>query len=184
MFIARIIYPVEVLGPGKRIGIWFEGCPRRCKGCSNPELWVQQNQHDISTEHFKELILEIANQKKIDGFTFTGGDPLFQPRDFLKAIAFCKEINADILVYTGYIKDEIDQGLLKDVAVLIDGPYVERLNDGALIRGSSNQNVYILNPLFQNKYDEYFSKSRNQIQNIVTDDGVISLGIHNRDFSL
>lgn len=42
MYIARILYPVEVLGPGKRIGIWFCGCPRRCEGCSNPELWEFQ----------------------------------------------------------------------------------------------------------------------------------------------
>lgn len=38
MYIARILYPVEVLGPGKRIGIWFCGCPRRCEGCSQPGI--------------------------------------------------------------------------------------------------------------------------------------------------
>lgn len=36
MYVARILYPVEVLGPGKRVGIWFSGCPSKCKGCSNP----------------------------------------------------------------------------------------------------------------------------------------------------
>lgn len=36
MYVAGILYPVEVLGPGKRIGIWFSGCLSKCKGCSNP----------------------------------------------------------------------------------------------------------------------------------------------------
>lgn len=36
MYVAGILYPVEVFGPGKRIGIWFSGCLSKCKGCSNP----------------------------------------------------------------------------------------------------------------------------------------------------
>ena len=42
MYVARILYPVKVLGPGNRIGIWVSGCNHRCKGCSNPELWKQE----------------------------------------------------------------------------------------------------------------------------------------------
>lgn len=45
MYVARILYPVEVLGPGKRVGICFYGCPRKCKGCSNPRLWNFQERY-------------------------------------------------------------------------------------------------------------------------------------------
>lgn len=43
MYIARILYPVKVLGPGERIGIWMDGCEHGCIGCSNPELWDIQS---------------------------------------------------------------------------------------------------------------------------------------------
>jgi len=184
MYIARIIYPVEVLGPGKRIGIWFAGCPRRCKGCSNPELWKMDSKYQISFKHFKELVLEIVSQKKVEGFTLTGGDPLFQPEAFRNIIDFLKTINDDILVYTGYSFKEIDRNLLKDVAVLIDGPYLESLNDNVFLRGSSNQTIYILENQVEDKYRTYISEGRNKIQNIVVEDGIISIGIHDKNFRM
>ena len=60
MNIARILYPVEVLGPGKRIGIWVCGCNRRCKGCSNPELWDQKPEYEVTHDEVMDLIKRIA----------------------------------------------------------------------------------------------------------------------------
>ena len=75
MYVARILYPVEVLGPGKRIGIWFCGCPHKCKGCSNPELWDFQDKYNVSLETVMALVTSIAKDNQVDGFTITGGDP-------------------------------------------------------------------------------------------------------------
>ena len=47
MNVARILYPVKVLGPGKRIGIWLCGCDRECFGCSNPELWEPKPEYEL-----------------------------------------------------------------------------------------------------------------------------------------
>ena len=60
MYIARILYPVETLGPGKRIGIWFCGCSKACKGCSNPELWQRQEKYRISIDSILKLIHQIS----------------------------------------------------------------------------------------------------------------------------
>ena len=71
--VANILYPVKVLGPGERIGIWFSGCTHGCKGCCNPELWNAQKRHNIKEDLFFKLIDSITNSYKVTGFTLTGG---------------------------------------------------------------------------------------------------------------
>ena len=159
MYIARILYPVEVLGPGKRIGIWFCGCPRRCKGCSNPELWEFQERYKVEFSVIKNLMLQISSQHRVDGFTLTGGDPLYQFEAFRQIVDFVSDISNDILVYT-----------------------IEERNNGCILRGSDNQQIYILNNSLKEKYENYLSTAQNQIQNFATVDGYISVGIHNKDF--
>ena len=39
--VSRIHFPVTSLGPGKRIGIWFQGCSIRCPGCISMDTWAQ-----------------------------------------------------------------------------------------------------------------------------------------------
>ena len=182
MYIARILYPVEVLGPGKRIGIWFCGCPRRCKGCSNPELWEFQKRYKVDFETVKKLINQICSQNSVDGFTLTGGDPLYQFKDFRLLVDYLSYISEDILVYTGYTLAELQGKNLDHVAVLIDGEYIEERNNGAILRGSDNQQIHILNERLRDKYEHYLSTATNQIQNFATVDGYVSVGIHNKDF--
>lgn len=182
MYVARILYPVEVLGPGKRVGIWFCGCPRRCKGCSNPELWEFQDRYYTSPQLVYELIMQIAKDHKIDGFTITGGDPLYQPEALQQLIKLLRTISNDILVYTGYSFGEISSENLIGISVLIDGEYIESENNNCVLRGSDNQNIYILDPNCKTKYEVYLSQSKNQIQNFMTSDGVISVGIHKPNF--
>ena len=182
MYIARILYPVEVLGPGNRIGIWFCGCPRRCKGCSNPELWEFQERYKVDFSVVKKLIQQICEQNPVDGFTLTGGDPLYQYEDFRLLVDFLSEINEDILVYTGCKMEELQDKNLERIAVLIDGEYIEERNNGAVLRGSDNQQIYILNENLRKKYENYLLTATNQIQNFATADGYVSVGIHNKGF--
>lgn len=182
MYIARILYPVEVLGPGKRIGIWFCGCPRRCKGCSNPELWELQERYQVDFVVIKELVQQICEQNQVDGFTLTGGDPLYQYDDFRQLVDYLSTISEDILVYTGYTMAELQGQSLVNIAVLIDGPYIEDRNNGCILRGSDNQQIHILNEHLREKYEHYLSTATNRIQNFATADGYVSVGIHNKDF--
>lgn len=183
MYIARILYPVEVLGPGKRIGIWFCGCKHKCNGCSNPELWKFDEKYKTTIKHVLDLISQINSCNQIDGFTITGGDPMYQYNDLMNLIPQLKKISNDILVYTGFTINELHNYNLHGISVLIDGRYIEKLNNGALLRGSSNQNIHILERDQEEKYKLYLKTEKNRIQNFITVDGVISVGIHHADFN-
>lgn len=184
MNIARILYPVKVLGPGNRIGIWFCGCPRRCSGCSNPELWDFKDEYEISIDAAVKLVSVISSENKVDGFTITGGDPLYQANEFRAFLKKIKEISPDILVYTGYNLEDIEQINLENIAVLIDGEYIEDRNNNCLLRGSDNQKIYILDEKLKEKYTKYLQEETNKIQNFTTCDGIVSVGIHKKGFKL
>lgn len=186
MYLARILYPVKVLGPGNRIGIWFDGCTHGCKGCSNPELWDFQERYNISIDNVTRLIKSIADKQPVDGFTITGGDPFEQADDLDVLLGLIAEISSDIIVYTGYDYELLKAtypSVLKKIAVLIDGKYVEEKNNNCFMRGSSNQNIIVLNSDYQELYDEYLRDGENQIQNFTSNDGVISVGIHRSGYN-
>ena len=189
MNVARILYPVNVLGPGNRIGIWMVGCNRACPGCSNPELWEQKPEYEIPVSRLIELIHSISDKHQVDGFTISGGEPMLQAGELLELITNLYDISTDVLVYTGFSIEELKAStdprvktLLKSITVLIDGEYVEELNDNSRLRGSSNQRIHILMNQFESKYNDYIASSSNQIQNFTTTDGIVSVGIHHKSF--
>ena len=181
MYIARILFPVKVLGPGNRVGIWFDGCEHHCKGCSNPELWMFDKKYKTNIKQVMRLIRNIENNNKIDGFTITGGDPLFQADALRDLIPELLTISDDILMYTGYEHEKIKdlyKDILEKISVLIDGKYIEELNTGELLRGSTNQRIIVLNTTYKEKYDHYLLSNQSEIQNFTTPTGIISVGIH------
>lgn len=185
MYVARLLYPVKVLGPGKRIGIWFNGCKHACKGCSNPELWELRKEYKTSNDVIKQLADSVANSNFVEGFTLTGGDPFEQPEALLQVLKYINQINSDVIVYTGYKYEEIKEKhseILKYISVLIDGPYVEDMNDNSFLRGSSNQNIIILKDEYRDKYESYIRDGKNEIQNFSARDSVISVGIHRKGY--
>lgn len=190
MNVARILYPVEVLGPGKRLGIWVCGCRRGCKGCSNPELWVQKPEYEVTVEDIMSLVSRISDSHKIDGFTISGGEPMDQPEGLSQLITQLSAYSKDILIYTGYRIDELKKRedpatniILSRAAVLIDGEYREEENIDVPLRGSSNQRIHILIPEMAEGYEKYLASAHNQIQNFTTLNGVVSVGIHRKGFS-
>ena len=73
----------------------------------------------------------------------------------------------DILIYTGFgLNELIDRNdeninfILTHIAVLIDGPFDVNLVDSVPLRGSSNQNVWILNSKYKNEYEKLLMKDK------------------------
>lgn len=187
MYLDRILYPVTSLGPGKRLCIWVSGCNARCEGCANPELWTQRPEQFISVENLVLAIKKSVMGKEIEGITISGGEPFDQAVDVIKLLNLlnCK---VDILVFSGYLYEEIKNDITKNmllemIDVLVDGRYIEELNDGkSALKGSSNQCIYILNEKKEKLYDDYLKQGR-QIQNFVYDYKTLSVGIHKNDIN-
>lgn len=152
-YISHISKQTTVLGPGKRFVIWFQGCEKRCEGCINPA--GQEIGKGIFIE-VDELIEIIKNQKDIVGITISGGEPFLQVNELRKVINKIKsETNLDIMLYSGYLFQELVPKYGVDffelIDIFIDGEYVEELNNDSIYRGSDNQKIYF----FTNKYKKF-----------------------------
>ena len=183
MYIARILYPVETLGPGKRIAIWVCGCPIRCEGCANPELWEFDESKNIKISVLLDLIERIVSENQVDGFTITGGEPFYQSEDLHSLLASLSKWSEDILVFTGYNYEQIaDIESFDYIAVLVDGPYIKERNRGLMLRGSDNQTIRIFDRRYEDVYNNYLKVEKSRIQNFLEGNSIISVGIHRLDY--
>ena len=188
MYIDQILYPVESLGPGKRMAIWLVGCHRGCKGCSNPELWSTEGRRDVSVSTVLRTIFELHQENQIDGFTITGGEPMEQAEELLALILGLRQISRDILVFSGYHIEELLKCkgafsmILENIAVLVDGAYCEERNEQLPLRGSFNQRVLLLDTTFAEPYADYLRQEHSPTQNMYFDGVTTSVGIHRKEF--
>lgn len=189
MQIDRVLYPIESLGPGNRLVIWTVGCSKHCVNCSNQELWQKDDSRDVPIDDLCTLIEREIATHKIEGITITGGDPFEQHTELIILLKRLRLISDDILVYTGYTIDELEQTFTQEekttlfglISVLIEGRYIKELNDNkSSLIGSTNQKVIYLDPAMQKKYLSYLDEGR-KIQNVFYINRVISVGIHNRE---
>ncbi|MBQ2126052.1 MAG: anaerobic ribonucleoside-triphosphate reductase activating protein [Bacteroidaceae bacterium] len=142
--ILEIVEDTTVDGPGFRTSVYSSGCPHHCPGCHNPQSWNIDNGHPVEIEEILKVILD----DPFADVTFTGGDPMFQPQGFSElAKAIRQHSTKNIWCYTGYRFEELLQNpvrktLLEQIAVLVDGRFIEALKDEELrFRGSSNQRI-------------------------------------------
>ena len=184
MRIGRVLYPISALGPGPRFGLWVQGCTRNCEGCANPEL---QNitQADVPIDILIGMARAAIKSYNLQGVTISGGEPVLQAEELVHFLDAISDLCNDILLFTGFSLEELQalndsniNTLLKSVSVLIDGPYIESLNRGELLRGSENQRIYCFNPSLKAKYESYLLQDRRVIDNFIVRDGVVAVGIH------
>ena len=188
MYIDRILFPVQTLGPGNRIVVWTKGCTKHCPHCANPELWDARGAKRVTVADAAQIIRNLCRENRVEGITFTGGDPLEQPEALLELLWLIRQDIKDILVYTGYTFEQLQlllpeedmQALQQRVSVLIDGPYIDALNDGcAPLMGSSNQRILFFDKELEPRYGQYLKEGR-KIQNVLMGDQFISVGIHSK----
>lgn len=177
--LGRMYYPVKSLGPGNRVGIWLNGCNRRCTGCISSELQMYDASKEVTVNELMKMIQLI--EAPIDGFTISGGEPFFNPLSLNALVQSLAGICDDILIFTGYTIEELRaqeseavDSVLNTCAALIDGPYIQELNDNKGLRGSSNQRCLIFK--YHDRYQEIETSDR-ALQNIMYGNKVLTIGI-------
>ncbi|MBK5143763.1 radical SAM protein [Budviciaceae bacterium BWR-B9] len=184
--LSRLHFPVTTLGPGKRIGIWFQGCSIRCAGCLSPETW-RFTRDKIATEMLVEQIspwFPLA-----DGITISGGEPFDQPEALsalLLAIRQC--FHGDILVFSGYsftaISPYLDvmNGLID---ALVSGPFEQDSPQTLKLRGSDNQVLHLLTEIGKanfSRFDQSLNDKEKVLDMTINEQGMVNLiGIPRRD---
>jgi anaerobic ribonucleoside-triphosphate reductase activating protein len=161
LYVANIRHGSDMDGPGKRTVIHFAGCSIRCPGCVNKHYWdrsagVEMHHKLVSG---RAMLDEKAMAHGDTGVTVYGGEPFDQPKRplyrFLRDLQYFKtvgQLKDGVIVYTGYTLEAIQNKVwFKDFAklglidVLIDGPYIDDLNDSTIeMKGSANQRMHFM----------------------------------------
>jgi anaerobic ribonucleoside-triphosphate reductase activating protein len=154
--LSRLHYPVTTLGPGRRIGIWFQGCSIRCDGCVSADTWAEGR---TST-----TVAEVANAvarwlPEADGITLSGGEPFDQPEALAALLA---EIpladDQDVLAYSGHPFERIAHHpslMNRKIDALISDPYLAEEAQTLPLRGSDNQRLHLLTELGRKRFSGF-----------------------------
>ena len=141
-----IIYNDITAAPGLSVTFFTQGCPHHCEGCHNPQT------HDFFGGEVADadaILREIFTNRLISGVTFSGGEPFCQAESLVPLAEAIKAKNKHLMIYTGYLLEELQSMKDDDVArlleladVLVDGPFILAQRNLSLpYRGSENQRV-------------------------------------------
>jgi anaerobic ribonucleoside-triphosphate reductase activating protein len=150
------------LGPGVRSVVWVQGCAFHCPGCVAPDWIPLQPARLVQPE---TLVKELLADPRVTGLTFSGGEPMLQASGLAALARLARSrANLNIICFTGFQFEQLVKyppvpgvsDLLEQVDVLIDGPYIERLNDNRGMRGSRNQRIiHLSGRLAQEDFENY-----------------------------
>ncbi|GAA5105769.1 4Fe-4S cluster-binding domain-containing protein [Orbus sasakiae] len=156
MGLSRVHFPVTTLGPGQRLGIWFQGCHLQCQGCISTDTWPKAK-HLTDIDALLDVIKDWIHLA--EGITISGGEPFEQPQALAYLVHQLKRLTpVDILIYTGlpFAKIVNDVNVMApNVDVIISEPFVINEAQTFTLRGSDNQNMHLLTPLGQARFADY-----------------------------
>jgi anaerobic ribonucleoside-triphosphate reductase activating protein len=154
--ISRVHFPVTKLGPGRRVGIWFQGCSIRCPGCISMDTWTRDRGWTDVDGVLEAVAPWLA---AADGITVSGGEPFDQPSALAELLARLRGLSkADILIFSGYPLQTIGpylsaaEGLID---ALVTDPFDLAATQTLALRGSDNQRLHLLTALGRERFATY-----------------------------
>lgn len=147
--ISRLHFPVTTLGPGRRAGIWLQGCSIHCPGCLSRDTWAPPTALTDTAEIIDWI--ERVGGDELTGITVSGGEPLDQPAQLRELLAGIRSrpplAGTDVLLYTGYSVAVVAKrcpAILEVVDAVISGPYLQSRPSQHAWMGSGNQTLALL----------------------------------------
>ena len=154
--LSRAHFPVTTLGPGRRIGIWFQGCSIRCSGCVSADTWG----FGRGATTVADVVTLISPWlPSADGITISGGEPFDQP-DALTALLRALPLHADqdILVFSGHPMETLEGTeavATGRIDALISDPFDSEAPQTLRLRGSDNQRLRALTALGRERFEHF-----------------------------
>lgn len=147
IWLYRLYHNSVVDGPGRRSVVQVSGCSIRCRNCLVPQTHRLENGELVSVS---SIVAEVvAHRGEHDGVTILGGEPFDQPQPVAELVSRLKHRGLHVTIYSGYTIEQLIQRrlpsidyILTHIDLLIDGPFISEMRDGAgEYRGSRNQRM-------------------------------------------
>lgn len=135
-----------VNGEGVRCSLWVSGCSHGCRGCFNQKAWSYSYGQEFSEEHLERILADLS-RPFVKGLSVLGGEPL-DPENIDKVCFVLQAVrnrfgnNKDIMVWTGYLFEEIPDKVKELADKIMDGKFEVDNPTTKRFRGSDNQRLW------------------------------------------
>ncbi len=179
--INRVVHPITVLGPGRRLGIWVQGCGIRCPGCASVDTWDPLGGELVDTALLAEQLSSVITKDGLDGLALTGGEPTDQGEALAHLVWLLRQqAELDVLLFTGRALKAATRAapdLVAAVDALVAGPYRRDQNSSHPLLASANQTLTV-SAAAKNRYDAWINQhSRRPTQLIVSGNSIQMVGL-------
>lgn len=179
----RVLAPITTLGPGRRLGIWVQGCTLACPGCASVDTWDATGGFGIDVAELAQSLIEQIRRDDLSGLTLTGGEPFQQAEacaELLAQVAGGVVRPLDVLVFTGYpyrVAARLSPGLVRLADGLICGRYRRELPGSDLLLGSTNQEIVWTNPAAEARFTRWRDTSPPRLEAMIDEQDVYLVGV-------
>ncbi len=197
--LSRAHFPVTALGPGRRLGIWVQGCHIACPGCMSRDTWSTSGGGVQQLDAVTAAWLT-ARRQGATGVTVSGGEPAEQADAVAEMVRRIRLADAawadgvvsgaagtapaplDVLIFSGL--DEMPfraacPELVASADAVMAGPFEITQPTSLIWRGSANQRLVTFTELGAERYGPYLDAETHSpaMQFVVDDDRIWTIGI-------
>ena len=189
---AERIHDCTVLGPGgERAVVWVHGCCFDCKGCI-ADNYKSGPYHEVTPKEMADWYC--LRGRKTEGITISGGEPFLQAGELAEMIRLIrKKRDLGVIVYTGFLYEELEERakedeeimqFLREIDLLIDGPYKEELDLNQMAVGSGNQRILQLTDHYKYDVEDYYKYRGRRVEIRIFDGKSMLVGVPAHDQKL